>query len=187
MNLISRLYFALGSVRNQGNRKLRIGFGGSARLITSFHSNNTPSLLLVSLNKSKINDFCGRRYMNTATPYSRKGQGETKSLYDFDEEMKKIQAEVEKAVEPLVSLNNNFKIYRGTKHELVIETERGKHTIYEDREKQLLILQSYFSGYHNYAFNIENKVWLSIKDNHDFRGLLTRDLMRHCIGCPDFK
>lgn len=56
-----------------------------------------------------------------------------------------------------------------------------------DHKRELLILQSYFSGFHTYYFNQETNLWLSSEDEHDFRGLLTRDILRHHNGVPDFK
>ena len=32
----------------------------------------------------------------------------------------------------------------------------------------------------------EQGLWLSVQDGHDMRGLVTRDLLRHCRGCPNF-
>jgi frataxin-like iron-binding protein CyaY len=67
-----------------------------------------------------------------------------------------------------------------------VQTSRGKYTVRPDHEKKILVLQSYISGYHNYYFDPTEKLWFSVKDNHDFRGLFTRDIVRHCVGCPHF-
>ncbi len=104
----------------------------------------------------------------------------------FQQEVESIKKRVTQAVSSMQPLNEGFSVSTGEKGELVIHTGRGKYSLYEDHGRRVLVLQSYFSGYHNYFFDVEQKLWLSIKDGHDFRGLLTRDLMRHCNGCPDF-
>lgn len=158
------------------------------RSLTSMRVTGSNCLMISNNNPSSTSShhFCTA---TAAAPTTRKARaaGAQSSVVHFDEEVRKIKEEVANAVEPLKPLNKDFSVYTGPKNELVIQTERGKHTIYEDKAKKVLVLQSYFSGYHNYAFDVEQKLWLSIKDNHDFRGLLTRDLLRHCNGCPDFK
>lgn len=93
---------------------------------------------------------------------------------------------IEKAVTPLQTQNPGFEVQHGAEGELVIVTQRGRHTVSVDGGRQLLVLQSYFSGFHKYAFAAEDGTWLSVKDGHDMRGLITRDLMRHCAGVPEF-
>ena len=55
-----------------------------------------------------------------------------------------------------------------------------------DETKKLLRFQSYLSGIHYYTYDNNERVWLSNRDKHDFIGLLTRDFLKHCTGCPIF-
>ena len=91
-----------------------------------------------------------------------------------------------KAVTPLKQQNPCFEFHHVEGKELVIETDRGKYALKPDEKNQVLILQSYFSGFHNYYYDIQDKLWVSTQDKHDLRGLLTRDIMRHWNGVPEF-
>lgn len=94
---------------------------------------------------------------------------------------------IEAAVDPLKSQNTNFSVSYENDGELVITTHRGRHVLSVDGNRRLIVFRSYFSGFHKYAFFPDEKTWLSIQDGHDLRGLLTRDLMRHCSGVPAFQ
>jgi frataxin-like iron-binding protein CyaY len=105
--------------------------------------------------------------------------------YNFEEEMTKALAMVHKAVQPLEKMNKGFKCEYVPGNYLIIETPRGEYQIGEDPSiPGEMLLVSYFSGYHNYFFDGQD--WLSTKDRHDMRGLLTRDIMRHWNGVPKF-
>lgn len=124
-----------------------------------------------------------------AQPVTRKKNVESENPkldYYFEEEVQKMLKAMEDSVQSLIPLNENFSVTFTNPEELVVQTLRGKYTIRPDHTKQLLVMQSYISGFHNYYFDPVDKVWLSVKDNHDLRGLFTRDLMRHCAGCPSF-
>eukprot|EP01039_Chlorochromonas_danica_P003420 gene3418-3747_t len=125
-----------------------------------------------------------------AQPVSRKknrDQSENSNLeYYFEEEVQKMLKAMEASVQSLIPLNENFSVTFTNPEQLVVQTQRGKYTIHPDHTRQILVMQSYISGFHNYYFDPVDKVWLSVKDNHDLRGLFTRDLMRHCAGCPSF-
>eukprot|EP01034_Spumella_vulgaris_P025934 gene25934-32444_t len=46
---------------------------------------------------------------------------------------------------------------------------------------------SYDSGWHGYRYHPEDNVWLSKKDDeHNMLGMITRDMIHHLGGCPDF-
>ena len=55
-----------------------------------------------------------------------------------------------------------------------------------DRQLERLNVQSPISGTYSYTYQEEQGLWYSVIDNHDMRGLITRDLLRHCRGCPMF-
>ena len=63
---------------------------------------------------------------------------------------------------------------------------KGSYMFTVDRQLERLNVQSPISGTYSYSYNEEQGLWFSVIDNHDMRGLITRDLLRHCRGCPMF-
>ena len=61
---------------------------------------------------------------------------------------------------------------------------KGSYIFTVDRQQERVNVQSPISGTYSYAYDGEH--WLSVMDGHDMRGLITRDLLRHCRGCPMF-
>mmetsp|Transcript_8002 Transcript_8002/g.13305 ORF Transcript_8002/g.13305 Transcript_8002/m.13305 type:complete len:204 (-) Transcript_8002:85-696(-) len=114
--------------------------------------------------------------------------------YDFHEEARKTLRKIYDAVQHMKELNENFTtkwIDSDSECNLVIQTPKGRlvFTLDAHRDPKTINLQSYISGLHYYQYVQEEQagvqgVWLSIKDDHDMRGLVTRDLIRHCAGCP---
>lgn len=135
----------------------------------------------------RFHDVSWRLFSDIPKPTSRKRMSPTAENYDFAEEAQRMFRSIETAVNPLKSQNANFNVSYGDDGEMIIVTHRGRHILTVDGNRQLLVFQSYFSGFHKYAFFPEERTWLSIHDGHDLRGLLTRDLMRHCIGVPAFQ
>lgn len=127
-------------------------------------------------------------YSVSVSPVSRRNRKKTidNHAYDFDTEVKKTLNSVKAAVEHMKPLNSVFDIVMEAE-KLSISTPRGKFTLTADYMEQTLVLQSYISGYHMYVFDPTESVWRSVReDGHDMRGMLTRDMLRHCVGCPDF-
>lgn len=137
----------------------------------------------IYLNLSKSNRFlCS----GSSTPFTRKSRkNNLVGAFSFNEEYNKALIQISSAMKPLKELNANFEV-KLENEMLEISTLRGKLVVKSDLEEQQLIVVSYLSGYHKYAFEPEERLWLSIKDNHDMRGLITRDLLRHCAGCAQF-
>ena len=114
---------------------------------------------------------------------------------DFRAEAEKILDQLFVAIKPLEEINPNFQCQISSVHNstdsiktLVVETKRGNFKFTPDLGKKILVFQSYITGYHNYAYDHENHLWLSNKpDKHDLRGMVTREFLRHCTGCPQFK
>jgi len=104
----------------------------------------------------------------------------------FDEQVKNIIITIRDVVKPLEELNPTLKLTDNGVDTLTIVSPRGKYSLHVSSDRQKLIFQSFISGYHQYYFDTEDQLWLSIKDKHDLRGLLTRDLLKHVIGCPNF-
>lgn len=137
-----------------------------------------------------------------AQPATRsKGKRGAKDLsYDFDTEVVKMLDSVEKSVEELLPLNKEFSVSRIGPDQLEISTVKGSyefHTtdkskvgamldLYKGQSDRVLTAVSRASGYHHYDFDPEERVWLSVRDGHDLRGIFTRDISKACIGCPKF-
>ena len=81
----------------------------------------------------------------------------------------------------------DFTFDRPSLDELVVYIgERGTYTVRIDKYQQVLALISPISGHHKYFSDPEEGLWLGTADRHDLRGLITRDLLRHAIGFPQF-
>jgi hypothetical protein len=105
--------------------------------------------------------------------------------FDFNDEITSILQKVNEAVLPMKALNDPFEINLDMDTpQLLIETKHGDFSITVNFSRNLLLFHSYITGKHEYAFEPVEKVWLSIRDEHDFRGLLIRDMIRHLNGCP---
>lgn len=84
------------------------------------------------------------------------------------------------------SLNDPFLVEQNDV-ELTIDlgADKGKFTLQRDMEHNQLIFLSPVSGVNKYQYHSEDDRWLSIaSDKHDLVGILTRDLIRVCVGCP---
>ena len=61
--------------------------------------------------------------------------------------------------------------------------ENKKDPYYEQAE---FSYRSPVSGSNRYKYSVEDKLWLCVRDGHDLRGIITRDLIRHSMGLPTF-
>jgi len=94
--------------------------------------------------------------------------------------------EIKEAVEHMKDLNEKFKVDIKN-NQLTIDTgAKGAFIFNLIEETQLLQVQSPYSGLFEYQYNPKENTWLSIVDNHDMRGLVTRDFVRYYVGCPKF-
>mmetsp|Transcript_7883 Transcript_7883/g.10910 ORF Transcript_7883/g.10910 Transcript_7883/m.10910 type:complete len:151 (+) Transcript_7883:3-455(+) len=117
----------------------------------------------------------------------------SKSL-DFRAEVEEVLDKLFIAIKPLEEINPNFQCQLSNAENssentktLLVATKRGNFKFTPDMGKGILIFQSYITGYHSYQFDYESRLWLSIKpDKHDLRGMVTREFLRHCTGCPQF-
>lgn len=105
---------------------------------------------------------------------------------DFDAEVMLILNQVNEAVIPMINLNPGFEvIFDDSVPILLIVTAKGKLTLTADKERGLINLQSFLSGVQHYYFDPEERNWLSSRDQHNLRGIVTRDLIRHNRGMPN--
>ena len=102
----------------------------------------------------------------------------------------KLLASLHRALAPLVPLNPGFVLSLssdGNALSLDMGAKRGSYEFTLDFPQQQVNVLSPVSGVFAYVFEAESGLWLSLaEDRHDLRGLVTRDILRHCIGCPAF-
>ena len=131
--------------------------------------------------------------LSTFTPTSRKNnkinqiEKEKTISYDFVEESNNLLKYIKISIDPIVEIND-YSWTNGSKlNELVlIVGKKGTYSFYPDTESGIFMLHSPISGPLQYYYDPEEKLWFGILDKHDMRGLITRDLLRHSIGCPNF-
>ncbi|CAM9177677.1 unnamed protein product [Choristocarpus tenellus] len=94
---------------------------------------------------------------------------------------------VEKAVQGMTGHYGVFEVTR-VKHELWIDLGDtvGKYWIQYDKLLQKICLLSPRSGGYRYDYHKESGAWLGEADDHDFEGMLTRDLIQQSYGLPQF-
>ncbi len=138
--------------------------------------------------------FCtDNNAMLNVSPATRKKKTaalENVHMRDLNADVARVQRQIVQAVEHMAPLNETFtiefKMVDGLEW-LIISTPRGKFQFHADHSQNCLMFISYITGYHGYHYYPEEKLWLSKKsDRHDMRGMITRDFIHHCVGCPDF-
>jgi frataxin-like iron-binding protein CyaY len=93
---------------------------------------------------------------------------------------------IEKAMRPMQPLNETMEFTR-LQNELHVNTGvKGWFIFRIDLKTQSLVMSSPQSGTFSYKFCHSSREWLDESDNHDLRGMLTRDLLRVYVGCPQF-
>ena len=131
---------------------------------------------------------------NSISPISRKKLGGGKSStddqnsFDFNALIQRTLDEISRAVSHMKDLNETFEISLSDSQLVVNIGKRGCFTFrgsIESSRAQLNFI-SPVSGAFTYNFNANEQTWLDIHDNHDLRGLVTRDFIRVCVGCPKF-
>ena len=125
--------------------------------------------------------------MTTPTSRRKRPVEENTSKSNFNVKSKTVLVDIEKAVSHLKDLNPYFQIKTIGVTSLNVDFgEKGSYSFDIDPTQQLLLVISPISGVYQYRYDQEQDNWLSVVDNHDMRGLVTRDMLRHCIGCPKF-
>ena len=138
------------------------------------------------MSRKLVHVYVLKRYVSV-TPSTRKKPSTAAAYsFDFDTEARTTLDAYKRAIDPLKHLNQSFDCNLTHEGNLVVKTVKGDFVLRPDHDKKVISLKSYVSGFHNYEFDRVEKQWVSIKDGHDMRGLITRDILRHCIGCPIF-
>jgi frataxin-like iron-binding protein CyaY len=105
----------------------------------------------------------------------------------FANQAKHCFVDIYDAVQDMKTLNETFDITL-TETELKIDVGlKGKFVFTIKPRGETLQYHSPVSGVLEYKFDPEERLWLQVDDRHDFRGMLTRDMLRVCIGYPKFK
>lgn len=107
---------------------------------------------------------------------------------DFLAESGAFLDRVERGLADMREVNDPFEIARD-EAELVVDLgpAKGKFTLQRDWTQNQLVLLSPVSGIYKYQCHGKKgeRRWLSVtEDRHDLVGMLTRDLIRVCAGCP---
>jgi hypothetical protein len=113
---------------------------------------------------------------------------ETIQEVDFGEATGALFDRIEKGVAGMQELNDFFVVNRQNEVELVLDLGPGKgaFTFQRDWAHNQLVYLSPVSGCNKYEYEQAGRRWLSIaEDKHDLTGILTRDLIRMCVGCPE--
>jgi frataxin-like iron-binding protein CyaY len=106
----------------------------------------------------------------------------------FSAKSKEFLIKFQSAVQPMCEVNPSFLITNNEGNEEVILDvgAKGKFVLKTDHEIQRLNLSTPISGVFQYKYDNATGEWLCEVDNHDIRGLITRDLIRYFRGCPSF-
>lgn len=135
--------------------------------------------------------------VGTGTAWTRKKKSDISGLpvvvvdeRNLREDVLRFKKQFIRAVQPMIKHNSFMDFYTQEQHGnewLSISTPRGKFHFYYQPAENCLMYVSYDSGYHGYRYDAEDNVWLSKKeDKHNMLGMITRDMIHHLGGCPDF-
>ena len=131
------------------------------------------------------------RHSSDFTPVNRlnklkKDSQEPGKVY-FIEEASRALSVIEKGIQPLVEINDGYKISRPSDNELLIDVGgMGSYILRIDLPLNCIAITSPVSGVNKYVYDRDENLWLGVHDRHDMLGILTRDFLRHSIGCPNF-
>lgn len=105
---------------------------------------------------------------------------------DFQEKAEQCVSKIKSVMEDMKTHNNNFTI-TSSESELVVDVgDKGKFVFTIDYEMSRINFLSPVSGVFQYTYDETTMQWLDSNDNHDIRGLVTRDLLRYWKGLPNF-
>jgi len=108
---------------------------------------------------------------------------------NFNVAVARIFSSIEDTLRPLLSLNKDFELIVKPGEEIRLKvgnSERGHYVFIPNYDSELLRVNSPYSGTFEYFHCPDTENWLCVIDRHDMRGIITRDLLKHCIGCPQF-
>ena len=91
------------------------------------------------------------------------------------------------AIKDMVPLNDPFDINIEVRELSIGLGQEGSFVFSFKHKNELLQMNSPVSGLLEYRYDRGQQLWRNVKDGHDFRGIVTRDMLRLCAGCPNFK
>lgn len=129
-----------------------------------------------------------RNFSSTATPYSRKAKVENAHniIWSYKDQVKIFFDELEIAVAPMKLVNDPFVISRKENEFKIDSGPKGLFIITSNPQDESISMRIPHSGVFSYKYCLETKQWLGVADNHDFRGMFIRDLIRDHCGVPNF-
>ena len=137
--------------------------------------------------------FAARLFSTTgARPATRRRGGQSGSpvsSVSFTVEVQKVLKQIYDGLnEGIIPLNSTYKLSWAKEGEKVTmdANEKGFYVFSADWNNELLTVQTPISGVRQYEFEPMEKTWLNTVDQHDMRGLVTRDLLRHARGVCKF-
>lgn len=95
------------------------------------------------------------------------------------------------ALEPMKAHNDIFNIQRsmndqGQVLKIILKPSEGQYVLQVDNDLLTLTLMSPISGNYTYVLCKHTHEFVDMEDNHSLIGMVTRDLIRHCNGLPQF-
>lgn len=129
----------------------------------------------------------GRQFFVVGEGAEEGGAKAREPVVDFLAESRAFLDRVERGLADMKEVNDPF-VIRRDETELVLDLgpAKGAFTLQRDWAQNQLVLLSPVSGINKYEYHGgRERRWLSVtEDRHDLVGMLTRDLIRICAGCP---
>lgn len=163
----------------------------------------TPHCLALSLPKqgAHVNTLIIRSLSSIPSAVSRKARKAEQKISRESEVVDNLEEEhfsfaevsdicisdIYDAVKGLQSVNDPFEIIIEPRELSIDIGDDGMFVFTFKYKNELMQMNSPISGLLEYKYDRYQKLWVNTKDGHDFRGIVTRDLLRLCAGCPDFK
>ena len=108
---------------------------------------------------------------------------------DFKKQVDDLFKMVVTTLKPMLPGNPDFELTINANVEVRLKfgtSERSAYLFSPNYEEEVVRVVCPYSGSFEYYYDTETNNWLNLIDKHDLRGIVTRDLLKHCIGCPLF-
>lgn len=108
---------------------------------------------------------------------------------NFVTDVDRLFSIIETTLRPMLKDNKDFELTIKPQKEIrlkVGESERGAYIFTSDPAEEVIRVNYPYCGGFEYHFDMDSRQWISTIDKHDLRGMITRELLKHCIGCPLF-
>ena len=108
---------------------------------------------------------------------------------DFNKQVQDLFKMITCTLQPMLPLNPDFELIVNTNVEIRLKfglSERSAYAFTPNFDEEVVRVVCPYSGSFEYYYDTDTNNWLNLIDKHDLRGIVTRDLLKHCIGCPLF-